>query len=106
MGLGCACLISFLLLVSPWSFEMALEVQVAGCTQGSSIVSWGMMEPWKEKQERGLSGRQQAQPFPSCRYQGPSFQDCHCSLSPLPESKAAGFSYQAGLKLIFPRSWV
>lgn len=52
-----------------------------------------MVESWREKQEGGLLGQQQAQPFPSCQYQGPSSQDCYCShqcLSRLPQRETAG----------------
>lgn len=68
-----------------------------------------MVESWREKQERGLSGWQQAQPFPSCQYQGPSSQDCYCSpqcLSRLPQRKMAGRLLPLGLlRFIFSSSW-
>lgn len=54
------------------------------------------MEPWRGEQERGLSGRQQVQPFPSCWYRGPSSQDYNCGhwhLSCLPQRKPAGSSH-------------
>lgn len=72
-------------------------------------VNWGMVESWRERQERGLLGRQQAQPFPSCQYQGPSSRTVTTALNACPichrGKQQAGFSHQAGLGLIFPSSW-
>lgn len=61
------------------------------------------MEPWRGEQERGLLGGQQAQPFPSCWYQGPSSRDCNWPSCNWPSAPVLATTEEASRLL--PSGW-